>query len=261
MNYLAFTYVRNELDILPWTLAAMLNQGVDVYALDNWSTDGTWEWLMEQTYQWQDRLYVERFPDKPSKYFELDPILHRLEQLHAQRRPDWGLVFGADEILEAPGGVPLATALRATSERGYTAADFMTACFQPVDDGWTPADDPAAYFRYWTLGHYQINVRAWSAPNDAITFLQGGHDMAFKGRQLCPRRFVIRHYPFRTQAQAERKVFQERKPRYSPAEHAKGWHTHFDPFQPGRSFIQDPAGLRPYNPATLYEELVACQRS
>ena len=44
------TVVRDELDVLPLTLAHLLAQGVDhVLVADNRSVDGTREWLMDAT--------------------------------------------------------------------------------------------------------------------------------------------------------------------------------------------------------------------
>ena len=40
-NVTAFMCVFNEADILPWTLKHLIDQGVDVHVIDNWSTDGS----------------------------------------------------------------------------------------------------------------------------------------------------------------------------------------------------------------------------
>lgn len=258
MDIVAFTYVYNESDILPWTLGHMRRQGAQVYVIDNWSTDDT-----AGVARSCGAMAVERFPSGgPPTWFELGAILRRIEELCAELGPDWALVFGADEVLESPWpGVRLDEALAYVQDKGFSAVDFATACFCPVDDGWTPEQDPRSYFRYWIPGRYQANVRAWRACGQPIRFLDGGHDVAFHGYRRYGTRFIIRHYPFRTQAQAERKVFQERLPRYDPAERQIGWHTHLDHIRPGHSFIQDPADLREYDPATFYDEVQRCPTS
>ena len=40
-NVTAFMCVFNEADILPWTLKHLIDQGVQVHVIDNWSTDGS----------------------------------------------------------------------------------------------------------------------------------------------------------------------------------------------------------------------------
>lgn len=56
----------------------------------------------------------------------------------------------------------------------------------------------------------------------------GGHDVQFAGRRIYPLKFLLKHYPLRNRAQAERKVFQERAPRASRERRERGWHTHYD---------------------------------
>jgi hypothetical protein len=67
--------------------------------------------------------------------------------------------------------------------------------------------------------------------------------VSLQGKRKYGLRFIIRHYSFRTQAQAERKIA-ERRARYAPAERAMGWHTHYDGIEAGHSFIRDPHTLR-----------------
>ena len=66
--------------------------------------------------------------------------------------------------------------------------------------------------------------------------------------RVSPRKFVMRHYPFRSPEQAVRKVFVERLPRYAPEERAIGWHGHHDHFKEDwKSFVVDSALLSEFN--------------
>lgn len=250
---IAFTYVYNEQDILPWTLKAMLRQGVRLHVIDNWSTDSTRMVLCEVC---PVGTVLERWPhEAPPKWFDLDSILHRIEAIHAEHEPEWALLFGADEVMVScwP-DVPLNVALERVRSEGYNAVNFRSFSFHPVDNDWTPDKDPEAHFQYYTPGR-RDNIRAWFSDGKPITILDGTHDLQFEGIRVYPLNFAIKHYSFRTQAQAERKVFEERRPRYHPANRAKGWHGHYDHIQPGYSFIKDPRGLRHYDPATFFDEL------
>lgn len=255
MKAIAFTYVRDERDILPWTVRHMLDQGLDVWVIDNWSTDGTWEWLIEETARWQGRLYVERFPERPAEWFDLRSINGHIELLSRQLGTlyDWRVIFGADEVLTSPWpGIGLLQGLEIAGETS-NVVDFEMAMFHPVDDGWTPEVDPVAYFTHWERGRLD-NERAWRGPG--VQLLDGGHHVALpsppaplptsgrgESKKLFGVRFVIRHYSFRTQAQATRKIA-ERRARYAPAEKAMGWHTHYDGIEAGHCFIRDPHTLR-----------------
>ena len=101
-----------------------------------------------------------------------------------------------------------------------------------------------------------MNIRAWKGTE---FHLVDSHDVQMPERRVLSVPFIIRHYPWRSQEQATRKVFEERKPRYDPAELKIGWHRHMDQYEPGHRFIQDPATLHKYDPETFYDEVLACR--
>ncbi len=255
MDIVAYTYVYNEEDIIAESVEHMLAQGCDVYALDNGSTDNTRDIIMHLASRYPRHVWVEYFPT--GNQFKLDALLHRIEAVHKMLNPTWGLLFGADELIESPWpGVSVANALECIGAKGYTAVPTVQAVFYPVDNGWRPGMSMKEYFRYWSFGRLH-NVRAWRARS--FRFIDGGHDVEFKGRRLWDgERLILRHYPFRNQEQAEHKVFHERLPRYAPEERRIGWHTHYDAFQQGYNFIRDPASLREYDPETFYSEVQRC---
>ena len=76
----------------------------------------------------------------------------------------------------------------------------------------------------------------------------GGHEAQFPMRRVFPVRFILRHYPVRSQAHGLRKVFEERKPRFSEGERRRGWHVQYDAIGPGHQFLRDPKTLRIYDP-------------
>ena len=45
LKILQISCVYNEIDFLPHQVKYIKSQGLDVYVIDNYSTDGTWEWL------------------------------------------------------------------------------------------------------------------------------------------------------------------------------------------------------------------------
>jgi hypothetical protein len=92
-------------------------------------------------------------------------------------------------------------------------------------------------------------VKAWRSLDKPVELAaSGGHSARFPGRRIFPFNFLSKHYPFRSQAHAERKVFQERRARFSPAERAEGWHMQYDELEPGQSFLHDPAELELFEP-------------
>jgi len=69
----------------------------------------------------------------------------------------------------------------------------------------------------------------------------------FEGRQVYPIRFLLKHYPIRSQAHGQHKVLTERKGRFDPEERARGWHVHYDHVDTQTSFIVDPTRLERYD--------------
>jgi hypothetical protein len=66
-----------------------------------------------------------------------------------------------------------------------------------------------------------------------------GHEAGFAGRRIFPYKFVLKHYPLRGPAHARRKIFVDRRPRYSPEERAEGWHVHYDHWTAEDRFVWD----------------------
>jgi hypothetical protein len=72
---------------------------------------------------------------------------------------------------------------------------------------------------------------------------------------VYPFRFLLRHYPIRTQEQGERKVFADRLPRFNRFERlVRGWHTQYNDLRKEDSFIRDPATLTLFDEKTFYQE-------
>jgi hypothetical protein len=239
----AFMAAYNEEDIIVESIKKWTDQGVRVHVLENWSTDDTYKLAREL----ESRLpvTVERFPkDGPPKYFDWGAILERIEALSREIEADWFVRRGADEILVSPWpGTSYRDGLYLVDQAGFNCVDHTIVEFHPVDDGFEPGMDHEAYFRHFDLKHlsHPRQRKAWKNCGLPIsTIPSAGHDVVFAGRRIYPFKFLLKHYSFRSQKQAERKVFRERKARWNPKERARGWHIHYDSMQEGHQFVQLP---------------------
>lgn len=238
----------NEEDIIGPVLAHLIENGIEVYFLDNDSTDGT----VQEAERWVGRgvIRIEQFPADRSgggSAFDWGAILRRKEDLANELSADWFIHHDADEIRESPWpGVSLRDALRWVDRLGYNCIDFRVVNFPPIDNGFRRGDDPRTYFRYWEQpGEFdEIQIKAWKKGSPPISlFPFGGHEVRFRDRRVFPIRFLLRHYPIRSQQHGERKVFAERKARFLGAERAKGWHVQYDAWKEGDSFLGEPYHL------------------
>ncbi len=65
-----------------------------------------------------------------------------------------------------------------------------------------------------------LQIRCWKKTDRIDLAATGGHDAHFPSRSVFPLRFILRHYPIRSQAHGERKVFEERQNRFLDCERA-----------------------------------------
>lgn len=240
----AFMAAYNEEDIIVQSIEKWTEQGVRVHILENWSTDGTYGLAKELESRFP--VTVERFPkDGPSKFFDWGAMLERMETLAGELEADWFVRRGADEVLVSPWpGVSYRDALYLADQAGFNCIDHTIVEFHPVDDGFETGMDHEDYFRHFdfkNLSHPRQR-KAWKNFGQPIsTIPSAGHDVVFEGRRIYPFKFLVKHYSFRSQSQAEKKVFRERKARWNPKERARGWHIHYDSVQEGHRFVQLPA--------------------
>lgn len=239
----------NEGDIISSVIAHLVEHGVDVYLIDNHSTDDT----VQQASRWLGRglIEIETFPDlasTPEKHFAWTAILKRKVKLAKILDADWIIHHDADEIRESPWpGLTLKEAIHWVDTLGYNCIDFRVFNFPPVDDGFRQGNDPRTYFTLFedARAFDQLQMKCWKTGPQRISLAaSGGHEVRFAGRRVFPIRFVLRHYPIRNLEQGRKKVFQERKNRFVTRERARGWHIQYDDVADGEhSFLADPASL------------------
>ncbi len=238
----------NEEDIIVPCLQYLIKQGLEVYLVDNWSTDSTVELACE--FLGKGLLAIEKFPEdrSPSHYLWKD-ILLRIEQLSEEIRADWFLFQDVDEISASPWpGMSLREAILKVDREGFNCIDHTMATFYPVDNDFRAGSDFEAYFKHFEFsdrpGQF-LRIKGWKSPRGRVSLARsGGHEIEFAGRRTYPFRFLLKHYPVRSQAHGEKKILRERKPRWLPQERASGWHDHYDHINEGHSFLRRPDQLK-----------------
>ena len=103
---IAIVSAFNEEDIISSVIGHLVEGGVEVYLLENHSTDGT----VDQAKQWLNRglIHIEAFPENGEatpglpRTFDWTGILSRKQTLASQLKADWFIHHDADEIREGP---------------------------------------------------------------------------------------------------------------------------------------------------------------
>lgn len=251
----ALMTVYNEGDLIRPVIGDLIANGIDVYLLDNASTDDT----VLQASHWLGKglLHIESypkdsgFPERTSREFALKDILRREEEVAAHLGADWYLHVDADEFRESPWeGMTLAQAIRKVESEGYSAINYELYNFRPTGDDFPHGGDPRRFLTLWEPGDWfdSVQIKTWKHPGSRVDLAStGGHNVQFPGRKVCPTPFILRHYPIRGEEHGRRKIFGERFGRFSEAERAQGWHIQYEEYRSGKkSFLHDPSNLRPW---------------
>ncbi len=251
----------NEIDIIEPVVRYTAAQGVSVYIIDNWSTDGTYE--RAQALQGQGVIGVERFPpDGPPALFQHKQLLARIETVSRTLDAQWIIHHDIDEFRESPWpNVTLRDALYHVDRCGYTAINHLMINFYAPAPTFQTGDDPQAHFTRFELqnrGGFLLRINAWKNTGQRVHLVPtGGHRADFPGCRVYPYRFLIRHYPLRQAEQAARKIHdrQRRVPRLA---RWLGWHHVYDHYNPDDDALFDELcrkardEMPEFDPATFY---------
>jgi len=225
----------NEADILEQSVRHAAAQGLEVYIIDNWSSDGTYE--IAESLRGQGVIGLERYPpDGPPQLYNAKRLLQRVEALSLTLAADWTIHNDLDEFRESPWpDVTVRDALYHADRCGYNSVNHTVINLYAIDDSFRPGDDLAAHFVRYHLRQkhgFQLRINAWQQAGQRVDLAStGGHHVLFPGQRIYPYRFFVRHYPLRQPEQARRKVGdrQRRVPRLA---RMLGWHHTYDSYDP-----------------------------
>lgn len=243
----------NEEDMIEHTIRHLAKQGVLAYVIDNWSTDGTYTIIQSLKNQ---GLVIgsERFPAQgPAETYCWHDLLSRVESLAHEMEADWFIHHDSDEIRLSPWeNLTVKEAIHYVDALGFNAIDYTVINFKPTENGFSPGADPETFFKYFEFGkrpgHF-LQIKGWKKPPKKVSLAySGGHEVVFEGRRVFPLKFLMKHYPVRSQQHGEKKILSERKPRWNTKEKNEwGWHNQYDNYEAGCSFLSKPEDLIPYN--------------
>lgn len=241
MRIVAILASYNEEVFIRATFENYFRQGVEVYLLDNDSTDGTVE--IAQGYLRHGLIGLERLPRRGC--FELLPQLRRKEEIADEIKADWYIHADMDELRFPPASHEnLASAIRDIDQAGFNTVNFKNFLFLPTQE--SPEHEHERFpetmlwYRYMAPS-YPYQVKAWKrqkqwsikdrvrsilrrksrSPTSVNLTEHGGHFVRFEGARLSPYDFIMKHYQVLSLPHACRKYVQKR---YSEDELKMGAH-------------------------------------
>jgi glycosyltransferase involved in cell wall biosynthesis len=249
LKILAIICAYNEGDIIYHIIRHLTEQGIDVYLMDNCSTDNTVDEARKLL--GKGLIQIERFPqdagyaDRNMSRFILGEQLNRKEEIAKELEEyDWFIHSDADEIHEGPWPYKsLYESIEFVDRLGYNAINHEVFRFVPIDDSFVPGDNVRERMLHFEPQewYWSSRVFSWKRTNHELNMARsGGHTISFPGLNIFPIRFLLLHYPIRGLAHGRKKIFQERLDRYAEDELKKGWHRHNAGFRDGaRKFLAD----------------------
>ncbi|MGH9879073.1 MAG: methyltransferase domain-containing protein, partial [Nitrososphaerales archaeon] len=161
---IALMTAYNEEDIVFHSVKRLIDNGVDVYLIDNWSSDGTVAAI--EPLLGKGLIGIERFPaDEATGTFDLQRQLARVEELTQTLTADWFIHHDVDEIRESPWpNLSLKAALQYADQLGFNAIDHTVIDFRPIDNCFISGTDFGNYFSCGEFGrrpgHFH-QIKAW----------------------------------------------------------------------------------------------------
>jgi hypothetical protein len=261
----------NEEDILASSITDLIEQGVDVHYVDNWSTDRTFQLIQQLQDRYPGRIEYEKWPAvKTSDTFDLGNLLQHTSEVSRQSPCDWAIHLDADELRESPWGhaVSLRKAIYIADQMGYNLVNFGNVLiFPPVrETNFTSSQNNnlRKTFKYFVNNKFRMNgiqIKSWKTYHNTCeqkaVFSKsvimnlastGGHiaryvdssETQYVKENLFPYNFFLRHYPIRSQQHGLRKVFRERKSRWNETERGENWHKQYEDVKnPKFNFVED----------------------
>ena len=110
MKIIAYALAYNERRLMPWFHRWMKHQGIELFVLDNLSTDGTTEYLEEHGIR-------HRMVDTGGA-FDLRPLLAAMQDQIHKDKPDW-FIYASVDMFFVAAGMSIARLIFHAAEQGY----------------------------------------------------------------------------------------------------------------------------------------------
>jgi glycosyltransferase involved in cell wall biosynthesis len=255
---IALIATYNEADLIAPVIDRLIQDEIEIYLIDNESTDGTYD--IAHTYLGKGLIGLERFsPKNPADlWYE---ILKRKEVLSQQLDADWFIHNDADEIRESPWPtIGLRDAFYKVEQQGYSCIDFTVLEFRPVDNDYKNGQSLETHFRFFEFSTQPSSfsqVKAWKKTKQRVNLAEsGGHRVDFPEARVYPYKFLVRHYPIRSQIQGEEKIFGDRKNKYAGEKATKNWHIHYDHLAKGDNLLGTADSLASFDESFYCDYLI-----
>jgi len=197
MRIIAILTVYNEARFMDTCLKHLIAQGIDVYVVDNGSTDRTAE--IARNYLGHGVMKIETEPRDGT--FDIHRCMERKEELAASLDGDWFMHMDADELHVSPHkGQTLSEFIEDIDARGYNALNFLEFTFLPTREHPNHEHTDFAHTMKWYypfLPRFPHRLNAWKKQAERVDLISsGGHLVQFPRLNMAPESAYMKHYLF-----------------------------------------------------------------
>lgn len=240
MSILGYMIVRNEADIIGEVISYYRHHQIPLCVVDNGSTDGTWEILLEK------RDLLASLLRHETEDYDLSEMLQLAVQRCQSLGPTWMLHVDADHFYDYHAEFDsFQSMVEAAEDASANCIQFSEYTFfvTSLDEVFVPSAQER--MRYYAYHDGLPQPRLFKNLPGVDTHTGGGHRVVYDNApvRVFPFSGALRHYPFRTIEQAARKL-RERRARYSTKGLEKGWHIQYSGTDVKDWFFDDPSVLK-----------------
>lgn len=193
--------VKDEMDIIPYTIKHMQSQVDMLIVLDDCSTDGTFEFLLDQL----DMEVISSEHFGRDGYYQSEKMTDLANHARETFNATWVVPFDADELWTSPWGT-----IKEVCEANEDTYGILTAAlYDHMVTGFSSANlqNPTKYMEYRRVNPLPLPKIACRAEVSLIID-QGNHNARYcvPARRTDEAPLVVHHYPYRSVEQFIRKA-------------------------------------------------------
>ena len=194
IRILAIIAARNEENYINYSLKHFIDQNIDVFLIDNFSTDRTCE--IAKKYLGKGLVGIEKI--NFDGFFNFKKILERKQSLAIELDYDWFIHSDADEIHDASEKFTnLYEGILDADRKRFNVINFEEFVFIPKNnnESFEGTDYTKKMKTYYFYEPRKQNLnRAWKKNNFINLVSSGGHNIILPEKKVYPINFILRHY-------------------------------------------------------------------
>ena len=221
----------NDADIIAGIIEENIKQGFQIYIIDNWSSDGTWEIIEDLNSSTDNIIGIERFPaEGRSESYDWHAILNRKSQIGAQFPGNWIFHQDSDEVtISLFNDISVIDFLDFVEEKNCNVVCLRMLDFRPTDHSFTTGN-PVRHFTHYEFSKdpsYLVQEKIWlQYDSEAVDLASsGGHRVTFPKKRIYSIKLPRLHYSIRSISQLKGKIL-DRNTRGRKEREQRNWHTH-----------------------------------